>query len=200
MTRQSQDGGAPAPEKVALQLQRIPDTEPLAVVFLLGLKGLRSHFKRTGSSACWSPGKLCSLCERSAPQFRAYAPVEAWDVHSKLWVPCVLEVTGQLEERLRGRDLRGEEWLLWKDQGQSKRVTYGCKHLQRLPAGEVSQAFAIEPTLKKVYRCLELPPYCSNPHGPTVYVEKRAGEAPVIPQSVMPPEEEDYSISPERWA
>jgi len=187
-------------ETVALRVQRVPDGQPLAVVFLFDLRGLLAHYKKSGSTLCWSATRPCSLCDRGAPQYQAYAPIEAWDPVSKVWMPRVLEITGTLEERLRGRELRGEEWLLWKDKGPSRRRTFHCTFTQKRDVDVVPQAFGIEGTLKRLYRTLELPPWCLNPLPTTEWVQKSQAPPPLMPQSIMAPPEVVSPPTPEQIA
>lgn len=198
----SQQGAGPyagTGELVALRVLRVPDAIPISVLFLNGLRGLRTHFMRGGSVLCFAPARPCSRCDKEAGVFKAYAPSYVFDTAAHVWRPAVLEATGSLEEKLRGRSLRGEEWLLWREAASTKRRVVCGRFVRSHELEEVPQAFAIEDVLMRLYHTDRLPAWVANPVPPSQQVETFQGPRPEIPQFLMPPEEDKKPAPPEVW-
>jgi hypothetical protein len=186
MIQQTPPGASQGPESVPLRVLRVSPAQPLYAVFLYGLRGLYIHYKKSGSALCWRGQGECALCAKSAAQYRAYAPIVAWDQPAQLWHPWVVELTGTVEEKLRGRSLRGEQWMLWRQSTGRKQITFGCKYLDRWPEEETPQAFGIEGCLQRLYHVADLPKWSDNGVSPIVYVQKTEAKPPTIPQELMP--------------
>jgi hypothetical protein len=162
----------------------VPEGIPLSCLFLAGYQGLDTHRKGRDTIPCDGPGE-CSHCKhKSGIIWKGYAPIHAWDQTSRLWHPFVLELTESLEEELRGRDLRGEVWSLWRcGKGLPNDPVTGL-FAERRRENDVSPAFDIVPVLLRMYHVSSLRLGRPNSMPPKICLEAVAAPAPKLPDGV----------------
>jgi len=137
---------------------------------------LREAIAREGGG--WAEDKL-----------KAFGPVEVWDRIDEVWRPEVLEVTENLEEILRGRDLRGEVWLLTRPYVKGNSDPVNGQLLEKLDPRTLRKAFDIVPILTRNFRPVhKLLLGACNPNPPRVYLEPSTGAPPKLPADLIPDE------------
>lgn len=171
---------------VAVNILSIPVAPPVHVKFLGPLRGLLTHFHGKRSHACLGQGECPQTIHRSGTFFKSYAPVEWWLPQSGRWRKAVLEATANLEEYLRGRKLRGEVWLLSREDPTKKMSPVIGAYCETLPDNQLSQAFDIEPILLRVYHCTSLKLDVTNPMPSQVWMADSADAPPTVPADIQP--------------
>lgn len=177
---------AAKPPMLPVQVLSVPAESPIAIRFLGAIYGLNTHWHSGKSVPC--PGaQECPLpVHRSRMLFKAYGPVERWEATHGVWRPAVLEITENLEERLRGRDLRGEVWVLSREDAKAKASPVIGAFCEALPHAEVSAAFDIVPILCRFYHVQTLALGAANPIPPKVFLEAVEGPPPNLPPELQP--------------
>lgn len=177
----------------AVRILAVPLVPPIHVKFLGALRGLLTHWSKSHSVPCDGPDKCPVALHRTGTFFKAYAPVEWWVAHVGRWRPAVLEGTANLEERLRGRTLRGEVWLLSREKETDKASPVLARYCESLPEPSLSPAFDILPVLQRVFNREELLLDVANPTPRKVLLPEVAGAPPALPDDLKPapPVEED---------
>jgi hypothetical protein len=174
-----------------VRILSVPSGQVIPVLFLSGYDGLDTHHTREQPVPCEGPG-VCSYCKRKVGIiWKGYAPVLAWDQVRGLWHPFVLEITEALEELLRGRELRGEVWHLFRE-GKGKRNDL----LTGLFAERKTGSIVIEPfdylnVLLRCYHVSSLRMGRPNTMPARVVLPALAGEAPALPPGVPGPQEQE---------
>jgi hypothetical protein len=107
-----------------------------------------------------------------------------------VWRAWVLEVTESLEEALRGRELRGETWTLFRVQKNGKTDPVQAVYCERVPESKLSTTFDILPVLLRLFHVSSLRLGAANPLPPKIMMEPVAGDAPTIPADLLPKAEE----------
>ena len=186
MTRVPTQGPSTSPAN-PVKVRSVPLAPPITVKFLGPLRGMLTHWQRGHSVPCDGPEKCPSSIHRSGTFFKAYAPVEEWISHLGRWRPFVLEATAHLEEYLRGRLLRGEVWLLSRDEGEKATRAVLAAYLETIPEVEVSPAFDILPVLQRLFNRLDLLLDVPNPTPRPVVLGDVAAPPPHIPTDLLPP-------------
>lgn len=163
----------------------VPENIPVTVRFLAGYQGLDTHWRSGRTIPCPGPDECLSSMHKSGIIWKGYAPVEAWEELGRLWVPFVLEVTESLEEQLRGRDLRGEVWTLFRVQKNGRTDPVAGIYCERLAEGKLSPAFDVKPVLLRLFHVSELRLGRANPLPPKIMLEAVAGDAPNLPAELV---------------
>jgi hypothetical protein len=105
-------------------------------------------------------------------------------------------VTEALEEQLRGRQLKGELWALYRDStaGKGRRCTGELVESGR--AGELAEPFDFRPAVERLFHTRAILWGVENPTPPKLWLPVLAGEAPPAPATASPAEAE--RASPEK--
>jgi hypothetical protein len=185
-------GGFRDPEGESARQVRIlsvPEQVPVTVCFLGGYRGVSAHWIKKISAKGGKPKWVSHPClgEMRCPPFihrektcwKGYAPVEHWEHQTKLWIPFVLEITESLEHVLRGRQLRGESWMLSRRLVEGKGPVVGI-FSNRLPEEELSPEFDILPILERAWHEKDFLIDVPNPVKPMVMIQPRRGEEPTL--------------------
>jgi hypothetical protein len=173
------NGSARTPSSV--QVVQIPANVPVTVRFLAGYQGLLTHWLNGRSWPCAGPVDCPAAQHRARTLWRGYAPGETWDQTQRLWFPGVVPLTEALEEVLRGRELRGEVWLLTRHQEGKKQGTVEGMYCETQEEATVSQPFDIVPILLRFYHCSSLLLGVPNPMPAKVVIPPAAAPAPKLP-------------------
>src|SRR6266567_598198 len=176
----SSHGGSP------VQVLSVPENLPIVVRFLGPYRGLVVHWKSGRSEPCDGPGECNASLHRLPPIWKGYAPVEQWDGPAKLWRPAALEVTGNLEEVLRDRELRGEVWTLLRRTKKGKTDPVQGVFCERLSDNKLSAFFDVVPVLLRLFNRTSLRLDVPNFTAPKVILEAVAGDAPKLPPEALP--------------
>lgn len=185
----SADSPSQPPSKFAARPVRIlsvPPGVPCSVRFLAGFQGLLTHWKGKGSIPCPGVGTCPDAIHRLRTIWKGYAPVLLWEVRENLWRPWVLEITENLEEQLRGRKLRGEEWLLTRLEIRGRTDPVSGVLCRLVDSVELPEAFDVLPVLQKVLGSMEIRLGVANPTPAKVVLSPIAGDAPTIPTALQP--------------
>jgi hypothetical protein len=109
-----------------------------------------------------------------------------WEKPQRLWFPRVLEVTGNLEETLRDRELRGETWTLFRTVKKGKTDPVQGVFCERISEDRLSAWFDLVPVLQRLFNKQSLKLDVPNFQAPRVILAPTPGDAPKIPQELMP--------------
>jgi len=169
----------------SVQVLSVPDNLPIIVRFLGPVLGLETHWRSGRSIPCPGPGDCPSTIHRTGTIWKGYAPVEAWEPANRHWRSWVLEVTESLEEQLRGRDLRGEVWILSRIRKHGKADPINAVYSERFPEEKLSKCFEIHPVLIRLFHVSELRLGACNPLPPKVMIEPVKGDAPTLPPELV---------------
>jgi hypothetical protein len=147
--------------------------ESATVLFLGCYRGVWTHYAGGQTILCPGPDR-CTLPGHGRLKrfWKGYAAGEIWREKEDLWLPVIVEITSTLEERLRGRTLRGEVWTLTRKHGKKATTPLLGEFLTTIGPPILSPAFDLEAPLKRFFGVETL--------GPDV-------ENPAIPQLCLPP-------------
>jgi len=173
----------------------VPERLPLVVRFLGPVRGLELHWHQKRPVPCAGAADCPQSIHRTSIIWKGYAAVQLWDPAAKLWRAHALAVTSHLEERLRGRDLRGEVWSVWRDGERGKNdPVYGVL-CERLDPSTLTPAFDLLPILLRLYHVRSLRLDIPNETPARIVVAPTADAPPHIPADLVP--EVEGSESPE---
>lgn len=199
----SESRSAPiGPEPV--RVLSVPSGIPVCVRFLGPIRGLDTHWKAGGTVPCKGADECPIALHRLGVIWRGYSPVEAWEASKRVWRPYVLEVTEALEERLRGRELRGETWSLHRVEEKGKSAAVAGVYCETIESAELREAFDVEPILRRLFHCGPLRLDTRNPLPPKLLLEALPGKAPNLPEDLRPEvsaetEKEERAKAAELW-
>jgi len=159
----------------------VPEGIPIVVRFLADVVGLDTHWKSGRTIPCPGVEECAPTVHRLGVIWRGYSPVEAWEASKGVWRPWVLEVTEALEERLRGRFLRGETWSLHRTEQKGRTSAVIGVYCEKTAPDEVRPAFEVEPVLRRIFHCGSLRLGTRNPLPPKIMLEALPGKAPTLP-------------------
>ena len=185
------DAPRPAPLE-PVRVLSVPEGIPICVRFLGPILGLDTHWKN-GTKPCPGEDECPPTIHRLGIIWRGYAPVESWENSRQVWRPWVLEVTEALEETLRGRQLRGETWLLERTREKGRTAAVIGVYCEAMLPDDVRPGFDVEPVLRRIFHCGKLRLGTRNPVPAKVMLEVMPGKPPVLPGEQAQPErvEED---------
>jgi len=169
-----------------VRILEVPLGGLVSVRFLGPIRGLPTHHTKKGTMPCEGEG-LCPQSNHRLPQvWKFYGACEYW-IHSlAMWRPACIEATELLEESLRGRELRGEVWLLTRE-GQSKRH---CRMVgtfcERLSDVALSPDFDIEPVLVRLFGVTNLLLGMPSPKPLRVMLSDVRAPGPRLPEELQP--------------
>lgn len=190
MPTPSRGSTSPSRSGSPVQVLSVPENLPIIVRFLGPIRGLVVHWQGKRSVPCDGPSDCPSSRHKLPPIWKGYAAVEQWDKPSRLWIPFVLEVTGNLEELLRDRELRGETWTLFRICKKGKTDPVQGIYCERVAENKLSAAFDIVPILQRIYNQQTLRLDVPNFQAPKVFLDPVAGDAPKIPDELTRTTEE----------
>jgi len=101
------------------------------------------------------------------------------------WQPAVLEVTEALEERLRGRELRGETWSMHRTEIKGKSSPVVGTFCEKGDTHELREAFELEPILRRLFHVASLKLGTRNPLPPRLMLAPTQGKAPTLPEHLQ---------------
>lgn len=179
MSQQRQGHGA---SREPVSVQPVPRVGELSVLFLGPYQGLITHWHSGRSWPCAGHDDCPSTIHRARSVWKGYAPVLVWDGPAQLWRPRVLELTEVLEEQLRGRNLAGEVWMLYRAEGGRKSARIEAVYLQRWARADVPQPFDVTPALQRFYHVQQLLLGVPNPLPAKLLLEPCVGPAPKLPE------------------
>jgi len=170
-----------------VKVRSVPLTPPITVRFLGPLRGLLTHWAGKHSVPCEGPEKCPAATHRKGTFFKAYSPVMEWIPHLNRWRPAVLEATANLEEYLRGRKLRGETWMLARDDGSKSTRPVVAAYLETIPEDKLPLAFDIVPVLQRLFNRVDLVLDVPNPTPQHIVLPEIVDAPPTIPADLQPP-------------
>jgi hypothetical protein len=182
----------------AVSVLPVPKAGELSVLFLGPYQGLLTHWHSGRSWPCPGLDECPAAIHRARCVWKGYAPVLAWDVLTSIWRPRVLELTEVLEEKLRGRNLAGEVWLLYRVEAGRKSAPIEAVHLERRPSAELPAPFDVTAPLLRFYHVTNLTLGVPNPLPGKLLLEGISAPAPRLP--VLPPSPADIPPTPEQLA
>jgi len=178
-----------------VQVLRVPAWDSHVVLFLAPLHGQLGHWERGRIVSC-PGGQLCAAKHAHQKLFwYGYAPIYYLDPRTRKFDPWVLEVTSNMEERLRGRDLVGEVWVLTRDTGKGTSGEVWGEYLETRPKDQIPKPFSIEEPVKRMTGARVFYPHSPNPTPPAVCPEREEVPLPDLQkfappvEPVLPPEE-----------
>lgn len=185
---QSEHKSHPLTLKDAVRVQGVKQGIDLYVVFAGPLEGLWTHYGKKGSIYCPGPHD-CPVGTHRAPRiFKAYAPGRYFVLNGALWRPAVLEITEHLEEQLRGRDIRGEEWFLTRKPTEGGSGPVSGAYLGQRKEADLLEPFDIRPALCRCYHVPEIVLGAVNTLPPQVLLAPAAAAPPAALTLSTPPE------------
>jgi hypothetical protein len=173
-------GGTMRPVRIV----SVPDDVPLTVLFLDGFQGLLTHFigtRRRGRSVPCKGNDCETANHRTRKIWKGYAPVLVYQPLERFWLNHVLEITEALEEVLHDVQLRGQQWMLSRQQESKSNLPVTGLFCESWPLDQVPQAFNVEPVLKRFYHCDALKLGVPNPVPPRLILEPQSLRAPTMP-------------------
>lgn len=186
MATPSRGPTSPQTRNSAVQVLSVPPGMPVVVRFLGPIRGLEVHWQGKRSVPCDGDAGCLPAIHRTPKVWKGYAPVEQWHPSEKLWRAWVLEVTSNLEETLRDRELRGETWTLFREgKGRNNDPVLGV-YCERVPESKLSACFDIVPVLVRVFNKRVFKLDIPNTLAPKVFIEPVAGNAPKLPAELLP--------------
>lgn len=168
----------------AVRVLSVPLGVPIVVRFLGDILGLDTHWKSGRTVPCAGEDECPSSLHRLGVIWRGYAAVEMWIGSKSHWQPSALEVTEALEERLRGRELRGETWSLHRTEIKGKSSPVVGIFCEKGEPNELREAFELEPILRRLFHVARLNLGRRNPLPPRVMLEPVPGKAPRLPDAL----------------
>jgi hypothetical protein len=186
------------PDRLPLSPVRIfsvPLNVLVYVRFLDAIRGLPTHFYSGRSVPC--QGQECLPAAHKGRQvWKFYGPGEVWEPGPKLWRPWVLEITENLEEQLRGLQLRGQVWALERSGKTPKKSVVTGMYCETLDERSVPRPFDVESVLMRFFRVATLNLGLPSPIPPRLLLSPREGKEPQLPGCVpdlapRPPTEEE---------
>lgn len=162
----------------------VPELAPIVVRFLGPYLGMLTHWRSGRSVPCDGPDECPTSLHRLGTIWKGYCPVQLWEEVGRVWRPHVLEVTETLEELLRGRELRGEVWNLWRSQDKGARGSVTGLFCESHADRQLSKSFDILPVLLRLFHRSTLKLGHANPLPPRVVLEAQSGDAPTLPAEI----------------
>ncbi len=183
-----------------VQVLSIKTGVPVVVRFLSGYGGILTHYAGKVPTWCAGPGVCPATEHKKKLIWKGYAPVHSWLKSAGQWQPDVLEITERLEEVLRGRDLRGEVWLLERrGEGHKSDPLFGA-FCSRADLSEIGPTFDPLPVVQRLYHAPALQFGAANPMPPKVLLPNVAGVAPVLPRQLEGTEPRPLTDEEKEWA
>ena len=180
----------PGGHREAVSILPVPKAGKLAVLFLAPIQGLNTHWHGGRSFPCRGVDDCPAPIHKARSVWKGYAPVETWDQAAGLWRPRVLEVTEVLEEQLRGRELRGEVWLLWRTDCGRRSSPIHAAYVETRSAQDHGRSFDISPPLLRFYHVPAILLGVPNPLPSKIMLPAVARPGPRI-QEVAGPVQDD---------
>ena len=167
MSRRPPPGGEGRPVRIL----RIEPDEQAVVIFLGPYQGQIEHWERGRTFSC--PGQ--DFCRTAHRKYRldwyGYAPVAFQDPRTSRFDPWILQITANLEFRLRNRNLRGEIWLLSRAPNRGKRAELVGELIGCREPGSLPPAHALRPSLERIFGVDHVYLGQPNPHPEPLVVE-----------------------------
>jgi hypothetical protein len=174
------DGAHSAPaNRHPILVQRVPESGNIDVRILGPWDGIWTHRRGKRPHAC--PGEqYCKGPDHVKElKWKGYCPAQVWvEARQHEWVTVVLEVTEYLARQWIDRDLRGEEWRLWRMPGKGKQAPVTGELLRVLSSAEVKPAFSVRPIVHGFYGQPVIGWGVQPPYGAVAYAETEVGGAP----------------------
>jgi len=179
---------SPSPSGTALPVE-IFSVQPGTATFyrfLDNLQGLNTHWNGKRTVPCDGEGTCPASLHRGRTIFKAYAPAELWKPAERHWLPGVLEATEALEEQLRGRQLRGEVWMLKRGgEGRKDDPVFGV-YSETYNGENLRPAFDIVPVLLRFYHVPRLVLGVENALPAKLLLDPAQGDQPKLPFILEP--------------
>jgi hypothetical protein len=164
----------------------VPAEATHRVIFLGPYSGQIEHWSSNRTFAC--PGG--EVCRTSHAKYRvdwyAYAPVAYLDLRTNAYAPWVLQITSNLEFRLKGRELRGQVWDLARVPNRGKSAELLGELVEIKPQDSVPPEFSIRPPLERLFGKGRLYLGSCNPTPPPLILEEFAVENPAVAKEKEP--------------
>jgi len=193
------ENGAQNPLLRPVRILSVPNGFPLSIRFLGPYLGLTTHWHSGRTHPCLGSERCIPTIHRSRTVWKAYAPVESWEIVTELWIPAVLEITESLESHLTGRRLRGETWILSRSASKKVGSVIGV-YTETVPEKDLRPAFSIVSILERFYHQKDLQLGTPNPIPPQVFLNAQEGPGPAGLCDLIPPSPEALKPSPETLA
>lgn len=171
-------GQGPSPKQSVLEIVRVvKGTEAYFRLLSPNYGGLLTHYRHKQSHYC--PGPDCPRGEHKDPIWKGYCAAEQWLERTRVWMPCVFELTESCELDMRGRFRRGQIWRISrKVQKKNGSWPVSAALVEQLDEVDVPPMFEIRGTLCSLYHVEEIALDVSNPLPARVVVEPSSGAPP----------------------
>lgn len=163
MVQPAHGAPVPPPPREVVRIVPVPIAHPIVVLFAGPVEGLLVHRHQSRPHACPGEASCPPTVHRARTLWYGYAPVYVWRTGREDWAAGILEVTEALEEVLRGRDLRGELWMLERSTAKRKTGPVGGVLLERRDDVATPPPFDIRAPLHRLYHTTELLLGVGNP-------------------------------------
>jgi hypothetical protein len=171
-------------ETVDVRIFSVKPHQNAVIRFLGPIRGTLSHWVGKHAEHCQGPDDCPRAVHCKREIWKGYASAQLWAVNEKHWLPIVLEVTGNLEEQLRGREVRGECYLLSRAPDKGKVGAVSAVFVETFAT--VPAAFAIDAVLMRAFRVSKLFLDVPNSLPDRVRIAPTPGDAPTLPEVLAP--------------
>lgn len=161
----SRDAGR-GPRVHPIEILTVRATDTHYVRFLGPLRQLGTHWqgKNKPPLVCWEVKQ--GGCPHHKLPYRSkwYAPALVYIYSERVWRRFVIEATEPLERQLRGKNLRGQEWIIRKVKPDplAKYVQLDGALVAEIGEANLPEEFKVDPIIERVFGVLKLPPPLPN--------------------------------------
>ncbi len=180
MPLQNPHDAAPAAHQHVVQTLYAPRAGSVFVCFLGPYRGLITHWVRGESVACLGEADCADAIHRIRPTWKGYAPVRWHNPAGDWWIPAVLEITECFEELIRGRQIRGEIWEVFRGAGKRRTRPVMGRFVEARPQATLWATFDITRVVQRRYHVDRLVWDIPNPVVPRVILPVETGPSPMI--------------------
>ncbi len=110
--------------------------------------------------------------------WKGYAPVRWYNPSGDWWIPAALELSECLEELVRGRQLRGEVWEVYRAAGKRRTRPIQGRYVETRPATGLWDSFDIVPVVQRRYHSAPIVWDVPNPIVPRVILPVETAPGP----------------------
>lgn len=181
----TREEGPPTAHRHVVQTLYAPRAGVVVVCFLGAYRGLLTHWKNGEPIPCIGEADCPDAMHKIRPTWKGYAPVRWYNPAGDWWIPAVLEMSECFEELVRGRQLRGEVWEVFRSAGRRKTRPIQGRFLEARPLVGLWDTFDMVPVLQRRYHTATLLLDVPNPVVPRLVLTVEKAPPPAACQ--VPP-------------
>jgi hypothetical protein len=188
------------PASFRLEVLRLPKKGGTATVRCLSEKilGFTTHYSKNGSPPCLGEGRCPPSTHKDREIWKGYIAAEEWDEALQLWKPCCCEITEHCELEMRGRYVRGQQWVLKRYPPDSKKPkAIEAKLLSERSEGVLPPAFELHTCLLIFYHHPIPEKWYPNPLPARQVMEYTQAPPPANSQAARLERERQSELDPE---